>query len=84
MRKYESIGEGLDCPKCSKPMERREHRFISEKILKQPYYFREWDYCKPCGHLQHYEDKKIFNDPYLKEVEEEIEQMDTLFKDITS
>jgi uncharacterized protein with PIN domain len=56
-----SIGEGQNCPKCFKPMERREHRNITDKILRQPYYYSEWDICKPCGHIQHYEHKKVFN-----------------------
>lgn len=60
-KKYSSIGEGEDCPKCSKPMERREHKSITDKLLRQPFYFSECDYCKDCWHLQHYEYKKVWN-----------------------
>jgi len=61
MKKYCVIGDGENCPKCNKPMQRREHSNISTKLLKKPYYFSEWDYCKPCGHIQHYESKKVLN-----------------------
>lgn len=50
-----TIGTGEQCPKCSKPMERRKHN----GVIKNPYYYySKWDYCKPCGHLQHYEEFK--------------------------
>ena len=59
--KYAIIGEGNNCPKCGKPMQRREHKEITQKILNQPYYFSEWDVCRPCHHIQMYEYKKVFN-----------------------
>ena len=58
---HEVIGEGEKCPKCSIPMERREHRVIKDKQRKALYYFKEWDYCVSCQHVQHYEHCKVFN-----------------------
>lgn len=46
------VGEGEECMKCRVKMVRR-------KRIKPPatktYFFTEWDYCKQCGHIQHYE-----------------------------
>lgn len=47
-------GIGKECPKCGIPMERREHSRKPETA----YFFSEWDYCKPCNHVQHYEEYK--------------------------
>jgi hypothetical protein len=44
-------------------MDRRRHRPNETKHLRKPYYFSEWDYCRPCGHLQHYERFKVYNPP---------------------
>lgn len=60
-KKYEVLGEGEPCPKCDKPMQRREHKNILDKQRNAPYYFREWDYCCDCKHLQHYDHCKVFN-----------------------
>ncbi len=58
MKKYRikilDKGQEKECPKCKRIMERREH---STKPHSN-YFFTEWDYCKPCGHLQHYEQYK--------------------------
>ena len=50
------IGEGKECKKCWKPMERRKHP-INWKS-KKSYYFTEWDYCQNCKHIQHYDEFK--------------------------
>lgn len=60
-KKYEVLHEGENCPKCRKPMQRREHKQILEKQKNAPYYFKEWDYCTSCNHLQHYEWAKVMN-----------------------
>ena len=48
-------GAGEDCPKCYQPMERRAW-------IKPPhtrtYYYKEWDVCHKCKHIQHYEQYK--------------------------
>lgn len=49
--KYKIKGIGNKCPKCKNNMERREH---SDEPKNKDYYYTEWDYCKPCGHIQHY------------------------------
>jgi len=51
----------MQCSKCNAEMERRKHRPNETAHLLKPYYFAEWDYCKNCGHVQHYEKFKIVN-----------------------
>ena len=60
-KRYNSIGNGEPCKKCNKPMERREHLEDDDKHLQKAYYFSEWDYCRKCKILQHYEHKKVWN-----------------------
>ena len=43
------------CPKCKELMERRSWK---EKPKNKNYFYTEWDYCKPCGFVQHYEEFK--------------------------
>lgn len=50
------IGEGEQCPKCFKKMERRKHPPHWKNT--KTYYFTEWDYCKSCQHIQHYDKYK--------------------------
>lgn len=47
MSNYKIIpGEGDPCPSCSRPMQIREHSVLSEKHLRQPYYFSRWFCCQ--------------------------------------
>lgn len=68
----EVIGKGETCRKCSSPMQRR-------KRIKPPkqktYFYTEWDYCIPCGHLQHY-------DHFRSEVWKEEERQQSFLKSI--
>lgn len=73
-KKYIVIGNGNDCPKCRNPMERRSHREIPQT---KTYYFIEWDFCRPCGHLQHYDEFKS-----IPALEEELEQQDLFMNNI--
>lgn len=50
-------GLGNDCPKCSSVMERRERTRVPKN---KAYFFSEWDYCKLCSHVQHYNEFKIY------------------------
>ncbi len=50
------IGNGENCPKCFKPMERRKHP--PHWVNRKNYYFTEWDYCTKCNHTQLYEKYK--------------------------
>ena len=52
----------MNCPKCNTKMLFREHKEITEKLLKKPYYFTHWWFCKKCGYVQHKEEYKIRND----------------------
>lgn len=74
--RYIVLSEGSICPKCKGVMERRGHKEIDQKILNQPFYFTEWDYCRTCNHLQHYEEKKVWNDGTQKNALEEIERQE--------
>lgn len=53
---------GYACPKCNKPMQRREHPAGWKPQAAQPYYFLFWDTCKACRHIQHYEAAKVHID----------------------
>ena len=37
---------GIPCPRCGEPTEIREHVAITDKHLRQPYYFSRWFYCR--------------------------------------
>lgn len=50
------VGTGRYCPKCKQLMERRKR--VKKPLPTKSYFFTEWDYCKPCGHVQHYEQYK--------------------------
>lgn len=52
--RYKIRGQGKECPKCRERMERREHG----EEPKKTWYFTEWDYCKKCKHVQHYDEFK--------------------------
>lgn len=86
---YSVIGSGENCPKCKIPMQRREHDEIREKQRNAPYYFKEWDYCIKCNHLQHYDWCKVMNNndsarlyQRHKNAYEEIEAQNNFFKSI--
>lgn len=53
------VGPGDRCPNDGAVMDRFEHEKGFKPRDGQPYYFRHWDRCS-CGHLQHYEDAKVF------------------------
>lgn len=52
------ISGGKPCPKCDMPMQRKEH---PEGFKPKPgrNWFRYWDHCIPCGHVQHYESARV-------------------------
>ena len=88
-KRYNLIGKGLECPKCNEPMERREHLENDKRILKKVYYYTEWDYCKTCQHVQHYDHFKVWNNnkkakklrPYLN-LKNQDEQQQNFLKSI--
>ncbi len=51
---------GDDCPKCGTSMVRREHPKGWVPRIGQPFYYRYWDMCPNCSHLQHYDDAKVY------------------------
>jgi hypothetical protein len=38
-------GPGIPCPRCGRPTQIREHRTITERHRRQPYYFTRWFRC---------------------------------------
>lgn len=46
---------GLACPKCNRSMQRLMHGPDWRPRADQAYWFKYWDYCQPCRHVQHYE-----------------------------
>jgi hypothetical protein len=57
---YSGLRIGEPCPKCGREMERRCHRENESTYFKKPYYYAQWNYCKRCKHVQHYEKFKRF------------------------
>lgn len=80
--RYKVLGQGKPCPKCKNPMENRTHKEIDQRVLFQPFYFTEWDYCRNCNHVQHYEHFKRWNNTdkstYMQSKEVEDEQLSFL------
>jgi hypothetical protein len=54
------VGKGAPCPKCDRPMDRKEHKGEWKPKANQPYWFSYWDVCDACRHVQHYESAKVF------------------------
>ena len=45
-RHYEVISpDGTTCPRCGVEAEKRKHTAITDKHLRQPYYFKYWYNC---------------------------------------
>ena len=42
--------KGEPCPRCGKATELRKHRAVTEKMLRQPFYYSQWFKCtnKKC------------------------------------
>jgi hypothetical protein len=38
-------GAGIDCPRCGKPTQIREHKQVTDKQLRQPFYYSRWFCC---------------------------------------
>lgn len=79
---YKYKVSNLRCNKCNDFYERREHAIITPKLLKKIFYYSEWDYCKKCKHVQHYEQYKVWNKHTEAQYIQMKEEMDNLFKDI--
>lgn len=71
------LGQGKSCPKCKEVMQRRGHKYLTEKQQKAPYHFSEWDVCinYQCRHTQHYDEHKVYHNNdmsiYMKAKEDE-------------
>lgn len=62
-KKAVRVGTGGTCPKDFSRMGRFEHPPGWQPRPGQPYYFRSWDICRKCGHIQHYEQNKVMVTP---------------------
>lgn len=49
------------CPKCDNFMETRKHKEILAFLKEKPYYYIQWDYCRPCKYVQHSDEFKKIN-----------------------
>jgi hypothetical protein len=38
--------DGVPCNRCNLPTEIREHKAITDKHLRQPFYYSRWFYCR--------------------------------------
>ncbi len=36
---------GIDCPRCGRPTQIREHKQITDKQRRQPFYYSRWFFC---------------------------------------
>lgn len=45
-KKFRVTGEGIKCPRCNESTEAREHVGITDKQLRQPFYYSKWFNCK--------------------------------------
>jgi len=58
-------GPGPECHRCHRPTEIRQHKFITEKHLRQPFYYSRWFVCqnKNCATTQIMPDEfRVFAD----------------------
>lgn len=87
MAQYRITGEqGINCPKCARPTQTREHTELRAKHFKQPYYFKKWYYCtnQSCPVTTHMaEEHKVWNKNkaanQYKMVAEDIENQARIF-----
>lgn len=71
-KKKQSIVVGTSknpCRKCKNSLVVKKHTQITEKQLKQPYYFSQWDYCRACNSVYFEERYKVLR-PDLAELEQ--------------
>lgn len=81
MKKIEVVNkESNPCPKCKLPMEARKH--INTQTIKTVYYYSQWDYCKSCHHVQHYDKYKVWKDNGIKDFVYYREETQALFKNL--
>ena len=63
MAKAITVGTGDICPKCSRPMTRRK------PAAGKPVVYAYWDYCNPCGHVQHYAKARFGGKPVSRKTD---------------
>jgi hypothetical protein len=44
---YVIVGSSGDpCPRCGRPTQIREHRYLTDKEFRKPYYYSRWFLCR--------------------------------------
>jgi hypothetical protein len=47
MTRHITLGtSGVCCPRCGRATEIREHRYITAKSLRRPFYYSRWFFCR--------------------------------------
>jgi hypothetical protein len=67
-KKRRKLGAGNACPKCSRQMKRFEHGDGWKPKAGQPFWYKYWDICARCRHIQHYECAKVHRDALIEDV----------------
>lgn len=77
--------DGTECPRCFAVTETRQHTYISQKLLNQPFYFKRWYTCKnqQCKTTTFMlEDWKVFNNNLaaknFKMIQEDLENQERI------
>lgn len=63
-------------------MLRKWHRMLKPKHLKQPFYYDQWFTCPDCNWMLTREEDKVWNKNDGANAFEDLEQMDSLFRDV--
>lgn len=65
------------CGHCKTPLIWKTHLKITEKQLRQPFYFSRWEYCTTCKTTWFHEKHKIWNKndraAFIKETQPQLE-----------
>ena len=69
-RSRQRIEGGASCPKCRIGMQRFKHPDNWQPPQHRKVFFRYWDQCPRCKHLQHYEEAKVFTSPRARAINE--------------
>jgi uncharacterized protein with PIN domain len=68
------------CKKCNLNMKEVTHKEITQKRLKQPFYFSKWYICPQCGWMLNLEQDKIWNNNEYSHLLKETQELDSMFK----
>lgn len=49
------------CKTCGSELIQYQHKFLIDKLIKQPFFYLRWYKCSNCGKRWQFEKDKIFN-----------------------